>query len=200
MFRWVKNPKQMCWDGGFENVYPQWPPKDVNKDAKPLMDMFFDTEVRVGLVDKKKMYLVYIPVQHTIPQPKGKAKVVEERVEFVLYRNDGIVILQSVACSPHGHPVLTLGHGDACHLRSRFLCDKFPYTRNLPVKAVITDVPWGKTGTGGASYPTDVPWPAVVESWAEIDKATMKILENMKGMYFASVSNWLPACMADIPD
>ena len=182
MFRWVKDPKQMCYDGGFKNNYPAWPPASIAKDeAKPLMKMFFDKDTRVGLLDGK-FYKVFIPYIPTNIDRKTKAKVVDENVEFVMYRSDGVVILQSIACSPHGHPVLTLGLGDAVFLHSRFLSDKHPYTRNLPVKAVITDVPWGKTGSGGAGYPTDIAWATVVESWCEMDAKTIRILQAMKGM------------------
>lgn len=104
-----------------------------------------------------------------------------------MHKSDSILILQSQACSPHGHPVLTLGMGDAINLSDRFLV--LEHTRNLPLKLLLTDVPWGKNNNAGPGYLTQVRWPEVVKQWFDYHVNTMTILGNMPSKYTTPLVN-----------
>lgn len=68
-FKWVIEPKRMCYDS-VTGTYPLWPPSGLsNKDDLSILDCLFKNELQLGRGEK---FLVYVPV--VLPGITKKAK------------------------------------------------------------------------------------------------------------------------------
>ena len=81
-----------------------------------------------------------------------------------------VVLLASEAIHANGLPAVTLALGNANLMFTRVF--DIPMLKHLPVKLILTDVPWGKHETTG--YNTDVNWNGVVQGFTLISKESLK--------------------------
>ena len=96
-----------------------------------------------------------------------------------MFMSGGDLVVQSLLCSPYGHPAFTLCLGDATKMWSTVCNGDQPSLRNIPVKAVVTDTPWppgGKEIPGASGYQTDINWGIFLQHCKEVNDRTLQYL------------------------